>query len=257
MKVAKSLFISRPKRNLQTFLQFPLQTSTVSTAGFPLPNSVKWIKCDISGAKSGIFLLAAESIVKFARIFIKPTCTGQTMCRIFADHGRSAEICADCLIVRVFVQGSTNMCACKWHFESNSPLLVLHLSDLENGCCVTPSEDVPESCPSRLLGCSLPVTFHSRCAGERGKHSGVWQEQHAATENSCLDTSQVFLHFPPFHLSLCLQWCTCPFKRICAVRAVACECVYGTLQIYSDPHQFTFLKTAVLVIIAIQTPNSQ
>ncbi len=67
MKVAKSLFISRPRRNLQTFLQFPLQTSSVSAAEFPLPNSVKWIKCDKSGAKSGVYLLAVENSVTFAK----------------------------------------------------------------------------------------------------------------------------------------------------------------------------------------------
>ncbi len=48
---------------------------------------MKWIKCDKSGAKSGIFLLAAESNVKFAKIFIKPTCTGQTMCRTLQIMG--------------------------------------------------------------------------------------------------------------------------------------------------------------------------
>ncbi len=87
MKVAKGLFISRPRRNLQTFLQFLLQTSSVSTAKFPLPNSVKWIKCDKSGAKSGVFLLAVESSVKFAKIFTKPTCTWQTMCRTLQIMG--------------------------------------------------------------------------------------------------------------------------------------------------------------------------
>ncbi len=252
MKVAKSLFISRPRRNLQTFLQFPLPNFHCQI----LWNGSNVIKVELRVVYSYWQLKAMSNLPKYllnqhAR---GKRCVG--LCRSWAFSGNLCRFRMG-LVVRVFVQGSTNMCACKWHFESNSPLLVLHLSDSENGCCVTPSEDVPESCPSRLLGCSLPVTFHSRCAGERGKHSGVWQEQHAATANSCLDTSQVFLHFPPFHLSLCLQWCTCPFKRICAVRAVACECVYGTLQIYSDPHQFTFLKTAVLVIIAIQTPNSQ
>lgn len=121
------------------------------------------------------------------------------------------------LDVRVCAQESMNEClrACmKWLFRSNSPMLVLHLSDSENGSQVDFTQaEMFLRCPSRLLGRSLPVTFHSRGAGERGKDSGVWREQHAATANSCLDTSQVFLHFPPFHLSLCLQWCTCPFKR--------------------------------------------
>lgn len=84
------------------------------------------------------------------------------------------------------------------------------------------------------------VIFHSHCAGERGKHSGVWQEQHAATKNSCLDTSQVFLHFPLFHLSLCLQWCTCPFKRICAVRGV---CIQHLANIFR-PSPIYFFKNS-------------
>lgn len=101
---------------------------------------------------------------------------------------------------------------------------------LHKGGCFIPTVRASVHCLSHfILAVQESVAKTPACDGK----------QHAATSNSCLDTSQVFLHFPPFHLSLCLQRCTCPFKRTCAVGGRVCESVRGTLQTYSDPHEFT------------------
>lgn len=194
---------------------------------------------ELKEAERAVLLLAAGSIIKY---LWNQDVRGERCVAVLWILPNSAQIprgpgCADVCsrkYERVFV------CVCmQWLFRSNSRLLVLHLSDSETWTWCKRSSFWGTR--PRPMGRSLPVTFHPRGAGERGKDSGVWLEQHAATANSCLDTSQVFLHFPPFHFSLCLQRCTCPFKSIRAVRGGACECVYGTLQTYSDLHQFTFL----------------
>lgn len=124
----------------------------------------------------------------------------------------------------------------QWHFESNS-IAGAHLKKRTARLAVWTARqplDVAR-CLRKLLVAFVGTRAVCRGAKEHGGLSGVWQE-HAATADGWLDTSQVFLRFPPFHLSLCLQWCTCPFKRICAVVGGVCVrvCVVPRKHVHSQ-----------------------